>query len=156
MGGSKKINEAIGLLEKQKQKIGELTSDIFPSWKTHTLSLIKEFLGENSTEYIGFLDAKFIIVLDVVHNHWGNEYKTALNSKYLSDYIDNCIAKIRINKKLFEVPEHPFIDGLKNKDLRKWAITVALSTLVLGYILGAYNNPKAVLMQMIKEKLHLP
>lgn len=145
--------KAIEILKKQIQKLDDSTFFKDENWVFQTASYIKDFFGENSTEYAFISKFEF----KAYYTNYGNENDAIreLNSKTpkAKKYLENCIETIS-NKGLYKHPKTNFLNRISDSAL--WSIITFLLPIVFfsGYYFGnLYSNTQNVELKIENKTL---
>lgn len=145
---------AIKILEVQKSKLENNSIYKDETWVFQTASYIKDFFGENSTEY-SFI-SQFNFMVKVLNTTSNDETLRLLNEKKekVATFIDNCIETIR-NKGILKEEKVNFLNRLGNGPLVAIIVFIVPSLIGLGFYFGTekINQDNIVLKEINKKTI---
>lgn len=129
---------AINLLRSQKEEFLEVTNENFHAWKVHTMSLIRDFLGEPSIEYRAAKNLRMETVR-LGSDFWHTEGSRTSHREDVIQFLDNCIKKIETSG-LYKQPKKRFLQEANNANLIAVCIFVAGAIGSACFMLGKYTS----------------
>jgi hypothetical protein len=136
------VKKAIAILKNQKEKLDHPTEfHRDENWVFQTASYIKDFFGDNSTEYSFISQFRF----GVLRSNWDSDQDV---SRWIAEkpiqakkYLDNCIETLQ-NKGLYNLPKQNFVNRLNDTAL--WAIiSISIPALIsIGFFFGNLYTDK--------------
>ncbi len=147
------MNKAIEILQKQKLKLDDQNILKDETWVFQTASYIKDFFGENSTEYSFISKFEF----KVYFTNYQSEQAAVieLNSKTpkAKKYLENCIETIS-NKGLYKHPKTNFLTRISETALWTMISVSFVGLLTVGSLFGNwYSNTQNVELKLYNKKL---
>lgn len=144
---------AINIITYQKDKIGDKYSSMHEVWLVHTTSLIKEFLGEKSDEYI-YLN-KFTFEPKYAHTMTESEILKEQTEMIitLKLFLDNCISTIRI--KGLTSQKGNFISRMSEGWAIFWVGFLTVSVSSFAYWRGVIDTQNKIDIEKINFKKQL-
>lgn len=147
------VKKATKILLSQKKKLTteNLRQD---TWRTQTSSLIKDFFGDTSNEYLFIKGFEFYSkTFDSMSAEYNTNAHINKNSKAASHFIDNCIETLT-HKGLYKQPKPNLISRLSETAL--WTILgVGVSGLIsIGFFFGnLYSDKQNIQLQQENKSL---
>jgi hypothetical protein len=145
--------KAIEILQKQKLKLDNPNILKDETWVFQTASYIKDFFGENSSEYTFISKFEF----KAYYTNYGSEQDAVreLNAKTpkAKKYLENCIETIS-NKGLYKQPKTNFLNRISETAL--WTIiSISFTGLIyVGFFFGnLYSDKQNIELKTENEKL---
>ncbi len=134
---------AIGLLREQQESLKSTYGNTFAAWKNHTISLIKDFFGENSPEYEAAKLLAYARVIDreLDYNTQTIINKTEKNTELILAFLENCIKKIQASG-LYKKPKTNSFSRLSDTAL--WTLITIISSAIFyaGFWFGSHDLDK--------------
>lgn len=140
--------KAIEILKNQIVKFDNIKIYRDETWIHQTASYIKDFFGENSTEYKFVTTFEFDVEVDRNDNENTIDFKIKSKMENMKQFIKNCIEKISING-LYKHPKTNIVSDKNNYELL--GIIAAISFVVYG--IGYYFGVEKTNLECIETKV---
>jgi len=127
--------KAISILLRQKSKLLDKNFYKDENWVFQTASYIKDFFGDNSTEY-SFI-SRFTFTIKVLNVTPADEKRRLLAEKEESaiKFLDNCIETLQ-NKGIYKSDKNNFLRNLDNATIIGLIIFFGSTLFGIGYYFG--------------------
>jgi hypothetical protein len=126
---------AIRILEIQKQKLDDVNLYKDETWVFQTASYIKDFFGENSTEYVFISQFTFGVVVPTTTPPDEMQRLFKYKIEKVSKFLDNCIETIRI-KGTLKTEKLNFLNRLNNGILIGLILPIFSGLIGIGFYFG--------------------
>lgn len=130
--------KAIEILIRQRDKVVDKDHYNDETWVFHTASHIKDFFGEDSTEYSFISQFKFTVIGNsaMSNEQWRSDLDHQ-QDKALK-FIDNCIQTIK-DKGLYRPPRQNFLQRLNDTWLTTILVLVLSGIGTVTFLIGQYT-----------------
>jgi hypothetical protein len=131
--------QAIEILKRQRDKLDDKNLPNDDTWVFQTASFVKDFFGEDSTEYNWISQFEF---RTLVSSYWSDEQRrAAINDKprQAKQFLNDCIDTIKI-KGPYKPPKTNFLNAISDTAL--WTLIPLIGTILFssGFFIGQYST----------------